>query len=82
MVWTAETWPFLLVNIVEHLTTSPLLRCLVSWPCELLWPLLCKKMNAQASPGFDLITAPFIEYAIKQISRASGKGTERFNVLF
>jgi len=42
MAWTAETWPFLLAVIVEHLTTSPLLRCLVSWPCELLWPLLCK----------------------------------------
>jgi len=39
------------------------------------------KMNAQASPGFDCVAAPFIKYAVVQRLRPSGRGYDRVNVL-
>jgi len=40
-----------------------------------------QRLNVQASPGFDMIAAPFLKFATKQILRESGRGTERENVL-
>ena len=39
------------------------------------------KMNAQASPGFDCVSAPFIKHAVVQRLRPSGRGYDRVNVL-
>lgn len=39
------------------------------------------KLNAKASPGFDVVTAPFIKYAVVQRPRMSGRGHDRVNVI-
>ena len=39
------------------------------------------KMNAKASPGFDVVPAAFIKYAVVQRPRLNGRGYDRMHVL-
>lgn len=49
-----------------------------------LYPTVCfhmRRLNPRTSPGFGVITAPFIKYAERRVPAVNGRGTDRVNVL-